>query len=109
MQGSGSRTGNGLAPGTLALMVEKMRQMEDLRTLEQNTLEMWRAMTRYEVEKERQLREKKTQEQVAIDSLREQNEKLRRELMVREAVMGFGIQQEDCACCCRCCCGDNRM
>eukprot|EP01056_Protomagalhaensia_sp_Gyna25_P004979 Protomagalhaensia_sp_Gyna_25__4978@NODE_544_length_3160_cov_26_090676_g425_i0_p3_GENE_NODE_544_length_3160_cov_26_090676_g425_i0NODE_544_length_3160_cov_26_090676_g425_i0_p3_ORF_typecomplete_len118_score19_06Choline_kinase/PF01633_20/0_15Med28/PF11594_8/0_25LRRFIP/PF09738_9/0_19NYDSP28_assoc/PF14775_6/3_8_NODE_544_length_3160_cov_26_090676_g425_i027823135 len=96
----GSPDSGGLPPGVLPLLIEKMVQLDDLKALENNTLEMWRAMARYELQKEEEIRLAKERERAELLGLQQQNLELRTQLQMRESMMG--LQNQNCCCVCDC-------
>lgn len=91
--------------GVLPMLVERMVQIDDLKALETNTLEMWRAMTRYELQKESEVREAEQRERETLNQLQHQNDLLRHELDIRNSICGGCVdprrpQQSQCCCAC---------
>eukprot|EP01054_Gregarina_sp_Poly1_P000097 Gregarina_sp_Poly_1__96@NODE_1020_length_5329_cov_521_329913_g711_i0_p4_GENE_NODE_1020_length_5329_cov_521_329913_g711_i0NODE_1020_length_5329_cov_521_329913_g711_i0_p4_ORF_typecomplete_len169_score13_59Choline_kinase/PF01633_20/0_12_NODE_1020_length_5329_cov_521_329913_g711_i036724178 len=106
----GTMTSSDIPPGMLPLLIEKMVQLDDLKALENNTLEMWRAMTRYEIQKEEEIKESRRRERAEILDLQRENDCLRKELMIRDIQTGSCSSNSTSCCCCPCyssypCCG----
>eukprot|EP01053_Blabericola_migrator_P003905 Blabericola_migrator_1__3904@NODE_217_length_11276_cov_60_022660_g184_i0_p8_GENE_NODE_217_length_11276_cov_60_022660_g184_i0NODE_217_length_11276_cov_60_022660_g184_i0_p8_ORF_typecomplete_len124_score21_23APC_N_CC/PF16689_5/7_1e02APC_N_CC/PF16689_5/0_09HTH_Tnp_1/PF01527_20/0_12Cast/PF10174_9/0_12SCP1/PF05483_12/0_21_NODE_217_length_11276_cov_60_022660_g184_i0452823 len=96
---------NGLPPGMLPLLIEKMVQLDDLKALENNTLEMWRAMARYEIQKESETRELQERTRKEFMALQMENCELRKELAVRASMNPQTSQSQstyDAYCCSSC-------
>ncbi|EZG78783.1 hypothetical protein GNI_032530 [Gregarina niphandrodes] len=94
-----AKNGTDIPVGLLPVLVERMAQLDDLKTLENNTLELWRALARYEIQKEAELREWRGAEQRRFESLRQQNEQLRQQLVVKEATTAV-LAKPQCRCPC---------
>lgn len=90
---------NDIPPGMLPQLIEKMVQLDDLKALENNTLEMWRAMARYELQKEEEIRESKRRERAELMDLQHENDCLRKEILIRDAQNGLYCNMPYTACC----------
>lgn len=86
-----------LPAGSLPILIERMARIEDLKSLESNTLELWRAMTRYEIQKEAEIRNERESRSEEYEELRLKNELLRRELDIRSSLC-CAMSNQHCCC-----------